>query len=243
VTVLWLGVWCGQHVVQLPLPAMATPASRWWPQVDLARWMKGDQGVIMHRRWKLRLGRELTHTKRVLLLLLDTSRVEGGTSWLLHGRSWSQPRQAGGGAEGGKVVVSQTGSMDGGIAVAPARPHGEAAVERSWREARWLRGVECLHPGMLVACGGTAAAAMRCSSDRRWCPCGRLQCGVFAQRRRTRRPSLRPRRKGGAAAQRWRCRGRRALARLPRGGEQRGEEGVAMANGETLGRAAAVAVL
>jgi hypothetical protein len=29
----------------------------------------------------------------------------------------------------------------------------------------------------------------------------------------------------------------------PRGGEQRGEEGVATVNGETLGRAAAVAVL
>jgi hypothetical protein len=169
---------------------MATPASQWWPQVDLAQWMKGDQGVIMHRRWKLRLGRELTHTERVLLLLLDTSRVEGGASWLLHGRSWSQPRQARGGAEGGKVVVSQTGSVDGGIAVAPARPHGEAVVAHSWREARRLGGVECLHPEMLVACSGAATAAMRCSSGKRWCPRGRLQYGVFARRTRTRRPSL-----------------------------------------------------
>jgi hypothetical protein len=74
------------------------------------------------------------------------------------------------------------------------------------------RSVERLQPGVLVACGG--AAATRCSSGRWWCPRGRLQRGVFARQRRTRCPSLRPRRKAGAAAQRWRSRGRRALAQL-----------------------------
>jgi hypothetical protein len=63
------------------LPAMVTPAPRWWPQVDLAPQTKGDQGhypVPKVGAWTEKK-EGLTYMVRVLLLLVPAARWRRGS--------------------------------------------------------------------------------------------------------------------------------------------------------------------